>query len=93
MTTVIKPGTDYELLAAAMPLHLSEHVAEADALVSQAREQAKRIVAEAKKVARRPPAERTVCPSRSMDRNVLSPGIKNDPTKCGSASVRKPTRF
>ena len=53
MTTVIKPGTDYELLAAAMPLHLSEHVAEADALVSQAREQAKRIVAEAKEVARR----------------------------------------
>lgn len=53
MTTVIKPGGAYELLSTAMPLHLSEHVAEANALVSRAREESERIVAEAKTIARR----------------------------------------
>ena len=53
MTTVIKHGGSYELLATAMPLHLSEHVAEANALVSRAKEESERIVGEAKTIARR----------------------------------------
>lgn len=53
MTTVIKPGAEFRAISAATPLHLSEHVAEAHALVERARREAQRITTEAKEIARR----------------------------------------